>query len=192
MNNKLKINNRNFIKYKFLNSLFLGISIGSVFTIYNPLEPFIYSVGGIFLAMAMILVATQYSKLLNTSAFYKISLLVELVILFVILSFLIFSFSYQLAILVYLGYQLTFIFGSYLVRGETLILKKDKILTLVDIAKQSGYLVGLAVSYVFYKILENYLLISDNQQQVYNIHYLLLIVEIGVILFLIKSFYNEK
>ena len=40
---KLRINNRNFIKYKFFNSLFLGTSIGSIFTIYTPLEPSVYS-----------------------------------------------------------------------------------------------------------------------------------------------------
>ena len=123
----LRIDNRNFIKYKFLNSLFLGTSIGSIFTIYNPLEPSIYSIGGIFLAVAMILVATQYSRILNINYFYKISLFVELVILAVIIAFLIFSFSYQIAFTVYIGYQLTFIFGSYLVRGETLLLKKEKI-----------------------------------------------------------------
>ena len=39
-----------FIIYKWFNSLFLGVSIGSVFTIYEPLEPSVYSLGGIALA----------------------------------------------------------------------------------------------------------------------------------------------
>jgi hypothetical protein len=110
---KLRINNRNFIKYKFLNSLFLGTSIGSIFTIYTPLEPSVYSIGGIILAVGMLLVATLYSKILNINYFYKISLFVELVILSVIIAFLLFSFNYQIALLVYIGYQVTFMFGSY-------------------------------------------------------------------------------
>lgn len=191
-NTILRIDNRNFIKYKFLNSLFLGTSIGSVFTIYNPLEPSVYSIGGIFLAIAMILVATQYSRILNINYFYKISLFVELVILLVIIAFLIFSFSYQIAFTVYIGYQLTFIFGSYLVRGETLLLKKEKILTLVDISKQFGYLVGLGTSFLFYKILEYYFNINENQNQVFLIHYILLTIELLVIIFLIKSFKNIR
>ena len=143
----LKIQNKNFISYKFLNSLFMGVSIGSIFTIYNPLEPSVYSIGGIVLALGMILVATQYHKILTIKYFYRISLLVELIILVVIISFLIFSYSYKIALVVYLGYQITFIFGSYLVRGETLILKDDKLLKAVDIAKQSGNLTGLLFSY---------------------------------------------
>ena len=116
---KLRINNRNFIRYKFFNSLFLGTSIGSVFTIYSPLEPAVYSIGGIALAVSMLFIATLYSRILNINSFYKISLFVELVILSVIIAFLLFSFNYQIALIVYIGYQITFMFGSYLVRGET-------------------------------------------------------------------------
>ena len=91
---KLRINNRNFIRYKFFNSLFLGTSIGSVFTIYSPLEPAVYSIGGIALAVSMLFIATLYSRILNINSFYKISLFVELVILCVIIAFLLFSFNY--------------------------------------------------------------------------------------------------
>ena len=189
---KLRINNRNFIKYKFFNSLFLGTSIGSIFTIYTPLEPSVYSIGGIILAVGMLIVATLYSKILNINYFYKISLFVELVILSVIVAFLLFSFNYQIALLVYIGYQITFMFGSYLMRGETLILKKDRILTLVDMAKQFGYLVGLLLSYLFYKAIEYQFQIIDNQSQVFYIHYLLLIIESLVIIFLIRSFEKFK
>ena len=185
---KLRINNRNFIKYKFFNSLFLGTSIGSIFTIYTPLEPSVYSIGGIALAIAMLIIATLYSRILNINYFYKISLFVELVILSVVIAFLLFSFNYQLALLVYIGYQITFMFGSYLVRGETLLLKKDRILTLVDVSKQFGYLIGLGTSYLFYKIIEYQFQIIDNQTQVFYIHYLLLIIEILVVIFLIRSF----
>ena len=192
ISSKLRINNRNFIKYKFFNSLFLGTSIGSIFTIYTPLEPSVYSIGGIILAVGMLIVATLYSKILNINYFYKISLFVELVILSVIIAFLLFSFNYQIALLVYIGYQITFMFGSYLMRGETLILKKDRILTLVDMAKQFGYLVGLLLSYLFYKAIEYQFQIIDNQSQVFYIHYLLLLIELLVIIFLIRSFEKFK
>ena len=189
---KLRINNRNFIKYKFFNSLFLGTSVGSIFTIYAPLEPSIYSIGGIILAVGMLLVATLYSKILNINYFYKISLFVELVILSVIIGFLLLSFNYQIALFVYIGYQITFMFGSYLVRGETLLIKKDRLLTFIDVAKQFGYLLGLGVSFLFYKFIEYQFQIIDNQTQVFYIHYFLLFIEILVILFLIKSFEKFK
>lgn len=189
---KLRINNRNFIRYKFFNSLFLGTSIGSVFTIYSPLEPVVYSIGGIALAVSMLFIATLYSRILNINSFYKISLFVELVILSVIIAFLLFSFNYQIALIVYIGYQITFMFGSYLVRGETLLLKKDRLLTLVDVSKQLGYLVGLGASFLFYKLIEYQFQIIDNQTQVFYIHYFLLLIEILVILFLIRSFEKFK
>ena len=188
ISSRLRINNRNFFKYKFFNSLFLGTSLGSIFTIYAPLDPAVYSIGGIALAISLLIVATLYSRILNINYFYKISLFVELVILTVIIAFLLFSFNYQIALIVYIGYQITFMFGSYLVRGETLILKKDRLLTLVDVSKQFGYLSGLGISFLFYKIIEYKFQIIDNQTQVFYIHYLLLLIEIIVIYFLIKSF----
>ena len=189
---KLRINNRNFIRYKFFNSLFLGTSIGSVITIYSPLEPAVYSIGGIALAVSMLFIASLYSRILNINSFYKISLFVELVILCVIIAFLLFSFNYQIALIVYIGYQITFMFGSYLIRGETLLLKKNRLLTLVDVAKQFGYLIGLGLSFLFYKFIEYQFQIIDNQTQVFYIHYLLLIIEIIVIIFLVKSFEKFK
>jgi len=106
--------------------------------------------------------------------------------------FLLFSYSYQTALMIYIGYQLSFVFGSYLVRAETLALKKDKILTFVDVAKQAGYLIGLAISFLFYKVLEYRFGIIDNQLQVYNLHYLLVVVEILIIYLLVKSFSKVK
>ena len=82
--------------------------------------------------------------------------------------------------------------GSYLLRGETLLLKKDRILTLVDVAKQFGYLSGLGASYLFYNIIEYQFNIIDNQTQVFYIHYFLLIIELFVVAFLIKSFDQHK
>ena len=150
----LHLNHKNFIVYKFFNSLFLGTSIGSIFIIYSPLEPAIYSLGGIVLAFGLMAVAYFYEKILNIEFFYKISLFVELVILGVIISFLIFSYSYEIALCVYIGYQITFIFGSYLGRVETLLLKEKSILKAVDISKQAGYMVGLLLSYIIFLFLD--------------------------------------
>jgi len=188
----LKINHRAFISYKFFNSLFTGISVGSIFIIYTPLTPSVYSLGGIFLAALMLIVATFYAKILNNHYFFRISLFVEIILLVMVVYFLLFSYSYQTALIIYTGYQLSFVFGSYLVRAETLALKKDKILTFVDVAKQAGYLIGLAISFLFYKVLEYQFGIMDNQSQVYNIHYLLVIVEALIVYLLVKSFSKVK
>ena len=189
---ELELQKKYFVSYKFLNSLFMGLSIGSIFTIYTPLEPSVYSIGGIGLALGMLLVATQYHKILTIKYFYGISLLVEIIILGVVISFLIFSYSYKIAMLVYLGYQITFVFGSYLVRGETLILRQDKLLKAVDIAKQSGYLSGLLFSYLFYEFVDYFFALADNQSQVFYLHYPLLVIEVLVILSLIFSFRRSK
>ena len=189
---ELELQKKYFVSYKFLNSLFMGLSIGSIFTIYTPLEPSVYSIGGIALALGMLLVATQYHKILTIKYFYRISLFVEIIILGVVISFLIFSYSYKIAMLVYLGYQITFVFGSYLVRGETLILRQDKLLKAVDIAKQSGYLSGLLFSYLFYEFVDYFFALTDNQSQVFYLHYPLLVIEVLVILSLIFSFRRSK
>ncbi len=191
MLSKIKLNQSAFILYKWFNSLFLGVSIGSVFTIYEPLEPSVYSLGGIALAGAMIIVAKFYHKILNTYYFFRLSLAVELIVMLMVIAFLIFSYSYQTALLIYIGYQITFVFGSYLVRAETLVFKEDHVLTKIDMAKQIGYLVGMAVSYAFYKAVEYFELSSDKQEQVYYIHFLLVAIELIVITLLWKAF-NDK
>lgn len=244
--NNLQLNHRNYIIYKFFNSLFLGTSIGSVFIIYSPLEPAIYSIGGILLALGLMGVALFYEKILNIGYFYIISLFVEVVILAVLISFLIFSYSYEIALCVYIGYQVTFIFGSYLGRVETLLLKKKRILKAVDISKQAGYMIGLLLSYVVFLFIgikasdlndkklqltpseAEQILVDENKlpigfkvnfeeenpslkneltseetqskiksiiskNQVYYLHYILVIIEILVIVFIIKSFvYSNK
>jgi len=176
-----------FIRYKFFNSLFLGLSVGAIFTLYAPLEPSIYSLGGVFLALAMLLVARLYNYILNATWFFRISLFVEVVLLLAILYFLYHAYSYQTALLMYIGYQITFIFGSYLVRAETLLLKTDTLLTKLDTAKQLGYLLGMGISYVFYKVVNLYG-IESNQTQVYDLHFLLLTIEVMVIILILKSF----
>jgi hypothetical protein len=103
------------------------------------------------------------------------------------LYFLYASYNYQTALLLYIGYQVTFVFGSYLIRAETLLLKTDILLTKLDTVKQLGYLFGMGLSYLFYKTL-TYYGIDDNQTQVYDLHFLLIGVELVVIVLIIKSF----
>ena len=183
----LTLNPTWYLRYKFFNSLFLGLSVGVIFAIYAPLEPSVYSVGGIALAVGMLLVARFYHQILNIHWFYRISLLVEIVLLVAVGYFLLFPYTYQTALLVYVGYQLTFVFGSYLLRAETLIIQEDTLLTKVDTAKQLGYLVGMGISFLFYKLLEQYN-ITENQAKVYDLHYLLLGIEVIIILLIIQSF----
>ena len=180
-----------FIRYKFINSLFLGLSVGAVFTIYAPLQPSLYSLGGVLLAVAMLIVARLYHYILNVEWFFRISLFVESILLLAILYFLIHPYTYQTALLVYIGYQVTFIFGSYLVRAETLLLETDTLLTRVDTAKQLGYLIGMAFSYLFYKLIALYG-IESNQEKVYTLHYLLLFIELTVIYLIFKSFRRQN
>jgi hypothetical protein len=182
---------RDFLQYKFLNSVFTGLSMGSVFTIYGSLEPSIFSIGGIFLAIGLLIVAKYYTKILNINSFYRISLGVEVVIFLMVGYFLLNPYNYTTALLVYVGYQISFMFGSYLVRAETIFLNRLQILSFLDVTKQKGYLVGLAVSYLFYKILE-YFGTTDNQMQVYYLHFGLFVLEIDVIYFLWKAFKNRK
>ena len=179
-----------FIRYKFFNALFLGLSVGAIFTLYTPLEPSTYSLGGVFLALSMLIVARLYNHILNATWFFRISLFVEIVLVFAILYFLYYQYNYQTALLMYIGYQITFIFGSYLIRAETLLLKTDTLLTKLDTAKQLGYLLGMGISYLFYKVL-NANNITDNQTQVYALHFLLLTVEVIVILLILKSFRTQ-
>lgn len=176
-----------FIRYKFFNSLFLGLSVGAIFTLYAPLEPSIYSLGGVLLALGMLLVARLYHHILNAKWFFIISVGVETLLLLAMLYFLMFPYTYQTALIIYIGYQITFVFGSYLVRIETLLLETDTLLTRLDTAKQLGYLLGMGVSYIFYKILTSYG-IDENQMQVYYLHYILIMVEILVIALIFKSF----
>jgi len=184
----LELQFKEYLKYKFLNSLFLGLSVGSIFILYTPLMPSIYSVGGVLLALGMLIVAKFYYKILNIHYFYKISLFIELILLSVLVYFLLFSYSYTTALIIYIGYQITFVFGSYLVRAETLFLKKTKFLEYVDVAKQKGYLLGMVFSYFFYTFLEKFFEIHDKQVQVYNIHFLLVCVEVMIIYYLTHSF----
>ena len=72
-----------------------------------------------------------------------------------------------------------------------MVFKEDHVLTKIDMAKQIGYLVGMAISYAFYKGAEYFEFLLEKQEQVYYIHYLLVAIELVVILLLIKAF-NDK
>lgn len=177
-----------FLGYKFCNSLFLGLSLGAVFTLYEPLSPATFSAGGVGLALATLVVATQYRRLFTLRWFYGLSLAVELIILLGIAGVLLLPLAQPLALFVYLGYQITFAFGGYLVRCETLVFVDRQLLTQLDIAKQAAYLLGMALSWLFYALLEESFQVIDKTDQVVAMHLPLLLVQIAVILALIVAF----
>ena len=165
------------------------MSVGILFTIYKPLEePSIYSLGGIVLAISMLLIALFYEKLLNIKSFYAISMLVEIVMMVSLITFLILEISFVSALLIYCLYQFTFIFGGYLVRAETLVANDKDFLAKIDVLKQIGYLVGLSASYLFYKIMEYSFAIIEAEIQIEILHYLLIILQLLIIVLLIFSF----
>jgi len=178
---------RPYLWFKLLNSLFFGLSTGSVFILYSPLKPSIYSLGGIILALGLLVVAKFYTHMMKRSVFYAITLMVEMVILLMVGYFLLFSYSYMSALLIYASYQFTFIFGGYLVRAETVALGRAKAMSFVDVAKQKGYLAGMVLAYGFYKFLE-WQGISDKQDQVYILHFGLFALQIIIILLILKAF----
>jgi len=135
----------------------------------------------------MLVIAKFYDRLLHIRRYFQIGLLVEVIMLFLVTLFLLKPYTYTTALLIYAGYQLTFMFGAYLVRAETLIVKKALFLSKVDIFRQAGYLSGMVGSYLFYKGIE-FLGVIDKQRQVYDLHFILLLVEVVIILLFIKSF----
>ena len=188
----MKLKENYFLWYKLLNSSFTGLSIGILFTIYQPLsDPSIYSLGGIVLATAMLVIAKFYDRLLNIRNFFQISLGVEIVMLLTLLLFMIMQFTYTSALLVYIGYQFTFIFGGYLVRAETLVAKDKELLGKIDINKQLGYLLGLGLSFVFYKILEYGFEITNSKVQINILHNFLVSLQTIIIIVLANSFTKE-
>lgn len=184
----MRILARRYIGYKFFNSLFTGLTVGAVFTIYSALEPSVFSVGGIVLAVGMLFIARWYGRLLNLVRFFQISLFVEVVMILLVAAYLLHPYAYATAMTVYAGYQLTFMFGSYLVRAETLFLKRRQLLSWVDMAKQAGYLGGLLVSWGYYAFLERIFGIGENGAQVWWLHWVLLAGETVIIVLLLRSF----
>ena len=177
-----------FLAYKFFNSLFLGLSIGAVFTLYEPLSPATFSAGGVGLALATLMIATQYHRIFNPFWFFRLSLGVEIIILLGVLGVLIYPLERPLALFVYLGYQVTFALGSYLVRCETLLVVDQYRLTQLDVAKQLAYLVGMGASWAGYLVIEAELGLTGKAAQVVAIHWPLMAVEIAVIACLTLAF----
>ena len=188
----MKLKKNNFLWYKLLNSFFTGLSIGILFTIYQPLtDPSIYSLGGIVLASAMLIIAKFYDRLLNIRKFFQISMGVEIVMLITLLLFMVLQYTFSSALLVYMGYQLTFVFGGYLVRAETLVAKDKELLGKIDINKQLGYLLGLGLSFLFYKTLEYGFELTNTKIQIIILHYFLVLLQGIIILVLAKSFSSK-
>lgn len=183
----MKLLFRPYIRYKFFNSLFTGAVGGSVFTVYSALNPSTFSVGGIILALGLMGMAYLYHRLMTLNYFFRFSLFAEVVMLLMIGYFLLFSSQILTALIVYGAYQLSFMLGGYLVRAETHFAHHARIMGWIDIAKQQGYLVGLLLSYGFYKVLEFYG-VTEAITQVYWLHLFLLPLEIIIIVLLMRAF----
>ena len=181
-----------FIRYKFLNSLFLGLSVGAVFVLYTPLSPAVFSAGGLGLAVGTLIVATQYRRILAPAWFFRLSLLVELITLSGVAAVLILPIELPLALFVYIGYQITFSLGNYLVRCETLLMVALDQLRRLDVAKQAGYLLGMAVAWALYTGLERLADLTSEAAQVVSLHWLLLGVEVSVLIALWQAFNKDQ
>lgn len=179
-----------YLRYKFFNSLFTGAVGGSVFTVYGSLTPSTFSIGGIILALGLMGMAYFYHYFMKIEHFFRFSLAAELVMLLMLVYFLVFPSYILTALIVYGAYQLSFMFGGYLVRAETHFAKHARIMGWIDVVKQQGYLAGLLLSYGFYKALEFYG-ITQALTQVYWLHLFLLPLEIVIIVLLRRGFKSQ-
>ncbi|MGE4294703.1 MAG: hypothetical protein AB7E49_03260 [Campylobacterales bacterium] len=179
---------RPYLAFKFFNSLFAGAAMGAVFAIYALIDPAVFSAGGLLLAAGMLVVARLYSRLMNLPAFFAVTIGVEAVMLIVVALYLWQPLSPAIALSVYGGYQVMFLFGNYLIRAETLFLKRVALLSWLDVRKQTGYLLGLAASWLAYQWLEKGFFITDKSQQVWWLHWGLLATQIAVIVYAIRAF----
>lgn len=112
--------------------------------------------------------------------------------LFTLLIFIFWELSLVSALLIYIGYQFTFTFGGYLVRAETLVASDKELLGKIDFNKQLGYLVGLGASFIFYYTLNNGFEIVDKISQITILHYLLILLQVSIVLFLNASFSKKE
>ena len=181
-----------FIRYKFLNSLFLGLSVGAVFVLYTPLSPAVFSAGGLGLALGTLIVATQYRRILVPAWFFRLSIAVELITLSGVTAVLVLPIALPLALFVYIGYQITFSLGNYLVRCETLLMGSVEQLRQLDIAKQAGYLLGMASAWAIYAGLEHWLMVSEETAQVVSLHWVLWGLEVLVLGALWRAFNRDQ
>ena len=185
------INTKIFITYKFINTMFMGIAIGSYVTQYKPIKIDDYPIMGIIFAILTISIASLYKRIMKIDYFFKFLLIVESIMLIWIIFFLIYPYSYQVALLIYIARSITFLFGDFLGRAETIFLNKTEILSSIDIFKQLGNISGMIFSVLFYKWIEQIYLISDNESKVYYIHFLLVILQVIIIFLVFKSFQRK-
>ncbi|MBT5858576.1 MAG: hypothetical protein HOH88_01780, partial [Flavobacteriales bacterium] len=115
-----------------------------------------------------------------------------LIMLVWIIFFLVYPYSYQVALLIYIARSITFLFGDFLGRAETIFLNKTEILSSIDIFKQIGNISGMILSVLFYKWIEETYLISDNESKVYYIHFILASLQVIIIFLVFKSFRRVK
>ena len=181
-----------FIRYKFLNSLFLGLSVGAVFVLYTPLSPAVFSAGGLGLALGTLIVATQYRRILVPAWFFRLSIAVELITLSGVTAVLVLPIALPLALFVYIGYQITFSLCNYLVRCETLLMGSVEQLRQLDIAKQAGYLLGMAAAWAIYTGLEQWLMVNEETAQVVSLHWVLWGLEVLVLGALWRAFNRDQ
>lgn len=187
----MKLFFRPYLRYKFFNALFTGMVGGSVFTIYATLSPSTFSIGGILLALGMMGMAYVYHRLMNLRTFFRFTLASELIMLLMVGYYLLFSTHIMSALVIYVAYQFSFVFGGYLVRAETHFARHARVMGWIDVAKQQGSLAGLALSYGFYKLIEYYG-ITKATEQVYNLHFVLLVLECMIIVALLVSFKKNR
>ena len=93
---------------------------------------------------------------------------------------------------VYIGYQITFSLGNYLVRCETLLMGSVEQLRQLDIAKQAGYLLGMAAAWAIYTGLEHWLMVSEETAQVVSLHWVLWALEVIVLISLWRAFNRDR
>ena len=101
---------------------------------------------------------------------------------------LIYPLEKPLALFVYLGYQLTFALGNYLVRCETLLFVDNRRLAQLDMAKQVAYLLGMGSAWLGYQIFAEEFGIVDKVAQVTLLHWPLLAIEVIIIICLLYAF----
>lgn len=176
-----------FIGYKAANAFFQGVWGTAYVGLMSPLPPEAFSAGGIGFSLGTWLVALGYSRLFNLTAFFRISLGVELIALISVLAILIYPEGFTLAVGIYLGFQFALIFGSYLGRLETLVVAREKLKHL-DIGKSIGALLGLAFAAAFYQLARTWLNTDDSSSLIQFVHYPLLLVQAVNVGLLLISF----
>ena len=131
--------------------------------------------------------ARKYSRILNIPSYFKILLFIEITTIFIVLIYILFPNQFFGSLIIYVAYQILFMFGGYSLRAETLFLRRVKVLSTLDSLKQIGYLAGLIVATFIYGVLE-IMDISDKVEQIYMVHFLLLLFQVVVIYYLVMSF----